>query len=127
MTEATANADVTILRRTLIAVVVIALIGGAGAAVLRGVHAGTSVLLGGLLGAANLWAIARLVRGFVSAPGPKAPWTLFALIKLAALFAVVVGLVVSGVAELLALAVGYTALPLGIVLGPVLFQSKQES
>lgn len=127
MTEATANADASILRRTLIAVVTIAGIGAALATGLRGLHTGASVLIGGLLGAGNLWAIARLVRGFLAESGPKASWTVLAMVKLAALFAIVIALVMSGLAELLALAVGYAALPLGIVVGPILIPRKQDA
>jgi hypothetical protein len=127
MTEATANADATILRRTLIAVVVIAAVAAVVGSVLFGVRTGSSVLIGGLLGAGNLWAIARLVRGFLAEAGFKPSWTLLAMVKLAALFAVVLALVISGLAELLALAAGYAALPLGIVLGPILVPRRQDA
>src|SRR5690349_12442010 len=107
MTEATANSDATLLRRTLITVCVLGAIGAAIGVARFSLHIGFSVLLGGLLGATNLWAIARLVRGFLAESGPKVSWTLLALIKLSALFGVLIALIVSGIADLLPLAVGY--------------------
>jgi hypothetical protein len=127
MTEATATADTTILRRTVIAVLAFGGIGAIGASVVYGLHTGVGVLMGALLGVLNLWALARLVRGFLTESGPKMSWTLLALIKLGALFAVVIFLVASGVADLLALAAGYGALPLGIALGPTLLLPRRDA
>jgi hypothetical protein len=110
-----------------IAVLAFGGIGAIVASVVYGLHTGIGVLLGALLGAVNLWVIGRLVRGFLSESGPKTSWTLLALIKLGALFAVVISLVATGAADLLALAAGYGALPLGIALGPTLLLPRRDA
>jgi hypothetical protein len=63
----------------------------------------------------NLWLIARMVRGFLGG-GPGRAWGPIGMIKLAALF-IVLGIILKrGFADVLPLALGYAALPLGIVL-----------
>jgi hypothetical protein len=74
-----------------------------------------STALGGALAVLNLWLIARMVRGFLGG-GPGRAWGPIGMIKLAALF-IVLGIILKrGFAEVLPLALGYAALPLGIVL-----------
>jgi len=77
-----------------------------------------SVGIGAGLAVANLWAVARTVRAFLGAAsaGRRPPWLALAALKLVALFALLGLLVKNGWAEVLPLALGYLALPLGIVL-----------
>ena len=71
--------------------------------------------LGAALAVVNLWLIARMVRGFLGG-GPGRAWGPIGMIKLAGLF-IVLGIILKrGYAEVLPLAFGYAALPLGIVL-----------
>ena len=74
-----------------------------------------STALGGALAVLNLWLIARMVRGFLGG-GPGRAWGPIGMIKLAALFIVLAIILKRGLAEVLPLALGYAALPLGIVL-----------
>lgn len=74
-----------------------------------------SIALGAALGAGNLWAIARIVRGFLAARGARAPWTLMALVKMSALFGIWMLLLATGFVELMPLVIGFGALPIGIV------------
>jgi len=73
------------------------------------------VALGSLLAFVNLWALARIVRAFVNGAG--LPWALLAGFKLVALLAVVGLILHLGLTTVIPLAVGYGALPIGIVLG----------
>lgn len=81
---------------------------------LFGTRAATSAALGGAMAVANLWLIAKTVRGFLG--GASRSWGPLGMIKLAALFVVLALLLKRGWAEALPLAFGYAALPLGIVL-----------
>lgn len=82
-----------------------------------GWRVGVSVGVGALLGAGNLFALTRLVRGILDPEGAKRPVALLALLKFAGLFGGVYLLLELGVVSVPSLAVGYGALPLGIVLG----------
>ncbi len=82
-----------------------------------GWRVGVSVGIGALLGAGNLWVLARVVRGLLDPEAPSRPVALLALIKFTALFGGVYLLLHLGVVSVPSLAVGYGALPLGIVLG----------
>jgi hypothetical protein len=75
-----------------------------------------SVALGAALAVGNLWAVARMVRGFLNpAGGVRSPWISLAMLKFGLLFLGVMFLVRGGHAQILPLAIGYAALPLGIV------------
>lgn len=80
-----------------------------------GVAGVVSTALGAALAVVNLWLIARMVRGFLGG-GPGRAWGPIGMIKLAGLFIVLGILLKRGYAEVLPLAFGYAALPLGIVL-----------
>ena len=73
------------------------------------------VAIGGALAFANLWAIAVVVRGFLRGAG--LPWGAFAALKFAALVFLVWIVLRNGWAEVMSLALGYVALPIGIVIG----------
>jgi hypothetical protein len=73
------------------------------------------VAIGGLFAVGNLWAVAVVIRGFLR--NRSVSWGAFAAVKFTALL-FLVGIVLKNQwAEALPLAVGYAALPLGIVFG----------
>lgn len=78
-----------------------------------GTHAILGVALGSALAAFNLWSLARIVRAFMNGAG--LPWVLLAALKLVGLLAVVALLLKLGITTVVPLAVGYGALPIGIV------------
>lgn len=71
---------------------------------------------GGAIAVANLWAVSRVVRGLVAESRLRSRYSLLAVVKMAALFGAVFLLVESGL-PILAIAVGYASLPIGIVIG----------
>jgi hypothetical protein len=71
------------------------------------------VALGALIAALNLWALGRVVRALMNGAG--LPWVLLGGAKLVALLALVAAILQLGITTLLPLAIGYAALPLGIV------------
>jgi hypothetical protein len=85
------------------------------AAFLFGRGAVVSSLIGSALAVANLWSIGRMVRGFLGGAGARA-WGPLGMLKLLLLFAVLGVIVKQGFADVLPLAFGYAALPVGIVL-----------
>ena len=87
-----------------------------GSPLLFGARDAISVGIGAALAVGNLWAMARVVRGFLRVEGRQLSWGLLGMLKLGALFAVVALLFRTGWIELLPLGFGYLALPLGIVL-----------
>jgi hypothetical protein len=73
------------------------------------------VAIGGALALSNLWAIAVVVRGFLRGAG--LPWGAFAALKFIAIVFFVWIVLKNGWAEVMPLALGYAALPFGIVAG----------
>lgn len=71
------------------------------------------VAIGGALALSNLWVIAVVVRGFLRGAG--LPWGAFAAVKFLALLFLVWIVLKNGWASPVTLALGYAALPLGIV------------
>ena len=71
------------------------------------------VALGSMIAAFNLWSLGRIVRAFMNGAG--LPWVLLAALKLVGLLAVVAVVLQLGITTVIPLAVGYGALPLGIV------------
>lgn len=71
------------------------------------------VAIGGALAFSNLWVIAFVVRGFLRGAG--LPWGALTALKFLALLFLVWIVLKNGWAEPLTLAIGYAALPLGIV------------
>lgn len=72
------------------------------------------VALGSLIAALNLWALTRVVRALMNGAG--LPWVLLGGAKLFALLALVALILKLEIAGLIPLAIGYGALPIGIVL-----------
>ncbi|MEZ4220753.1 MAG: ATP synthase subunit I [Polyangiaceae bacterium] len=100
----------------MIAVLIVGAVFVAGAVALSGGRAAVSVALGALLGAGNLWVVARVVRAFLGG-GPRLSWTLVVLVKLALIAAVLYVIVRTDFIMVLPFALGWGALPLGIVFG----------
>jgi hypothetical protein len=71
------------------------------------------VALGSLIAALNLWALTRVVRALMNGAG--LPWVLLGGAKLFALLALVALILKLEIAGLIPLAIGYGALPIGIV------------
>jgi hypothetical protein len=112
--------------RTVLLVLALGALGALFALPFLGVRGALSILAGGVLAGANLWAIGRLVSGLLGS-GPKAPWVVLSLLKMVLLVGVVIALVVRSKVDLFPLILGYGALPLGIVLGPLVqARSTQE-
>lgn len=86
-----------------------------GAFLLFDARAVISSLIGSALAALNLWSIGRMVRGFLGGSGARS-WAPLGMLKLLLLFVVVGVILKQGLAEVLPLAFGYAALPLGTVL-----------
>jgi len=76
-----------------------------------------SVSAGACIALLNFWMTAYLVRGFVEPDGVRLPWALIASVKLVFVLGGVYVLLQRGVLHLLPMAVGFGALPLGIVFG----------
>jgi hypothetical protein len=71
------------------------------------------VALGSAIAAFNLWALGRIVRAFMNGAG--LPWVLLAALKLVGLLVLVAVVLKLGLTTVIPLAVGYAALPVGIV------------
>jgi len=72
------------------------------------------VALGAGIAAFNLWALGRIVRAFMNGAG--LPWVLLGAFKLVGLLLVVGVVLKLGITTVIPLALGYCALPVGIVL-----------
>jgi ATP synthase I chain len=116
MSTATESTDPNGIATAIWSVAIVGAIMTAAAPVLLGPTSRLSVALGALLGVANLWAIARTVRGFLHPAGARSPWVSLAMLKFAVMFLGVLFLVRGGYAQLLPLVIGYAAMPVGIVI-----------
>jgi hypothetical protein len=76
-----------------------------------------SVGFGAALAVFNFWMTAYLVRGFLAPAGIRLPWPLIATVKLVVVLGGVYLLLEREVLSVLPLAIGFGALPLGIVFG----------
>jgi hypothetical protein len=85
-----------------------------GAPFVLGKHGVLGVALGSLIAALNLWALARVVRALMNGAG--LPWVVLGGAKLVALLALVALILKLEIAGLVPLAIGFGALPIGIVL-----------
>lgn len=100
------------------AIRIVALTGAAfavAATLFAGLRFGVGVLSGGLIAAVNLIVLARIVQAFLGNKGNAAPWAIVAVLKLVFLLGGVYLLVRSELLPVLSLAIGYMALPVGIV------------
>lgn len=102
------------MRRTHLAVAIVGAVFSFSGLVFYGPSVGMSVLLGASVAAANLMVLSRTVRAMVDGGGST--WAGVALLKFLVLLAVTYGLIHYKLVGPLALAVGFGALPLGILL-----------
>ncbi len=106
------------IRRTLRAVALCGLLLSSGATWKYGVSEGLSVFWGSRLDFANLLVLQRTVAQLMA--GVSAAWTGVAFLKFIVLFGATYFLIDSGAAEPLFLAIGFGALPLGVVLATMM-------
>jgi hypothetical protein len=96
---------------------------GLGATVVAGLASGPRALFGvgagALIGIANLFALAFLVRRLIAPSRPSGQWGAAVALKLLVLLAGVFWLLKSGRVDVLPLVIGYATLPLGIVVGQI--------
>lgn len=71
------------------------------------------VALGAAIATLNLWALGRIVRAFMAGAG--LPWAVLGALKLVGLLALLVVVLRLKLTSVIPLAVGYGALPLGVV------------
>ena len=67
------------------------------------------------MAAGNLWVLAQMVRGFLATKGASVPWGIVAVLKFVLLFGAMYVLVKTGTVDILPCAIGFCALPVGIV------------
>ena len=103
------------VRRSIIAVSIVGLVGALAAFWLGGMASARSVAIGAAIGVANLWLLAQMVRGFLTRKGVVAPWGIVAVLKFVLLFGAMYVLVKSRLVDILPCAIGFGALPVGIV------------
>jgi hypothetical protein len=84
-----------------------------------GTRASLSVAVGAGLGAANLWALGRIVRGMLVPGGAVGSWVALGLFKLGLVLGALYVLIRSGFTDILPLALGLATLPLGIVIAQI--------
>jgi hypothetical protein len=84
-----------------------------------GTRASLSVAAGAGLGAVNLWALGRIVRGLLAPGGPVGSWVALGVIKLGLVLGALYVLIRNGFADILPLALGLATLPLGIVIAQI--------
>ena len=116
MNTATESTEPNTIASAIWSVAIVGALLALAAPTLLGTGSRLSVVIGGLLAIANLWAISRTVRGFLHPAGARSPWISLAMLKFAAMFLGVLFLVRGGYAKLLPLCIGYAAMPVGIVI-----------
>ena len=89
----------------------------------RGLGAAAQVALGGLVAVLNLVAFTFIGRGVLARGANRRLWGVLATMKFLLLFGAIFVLLRSGALSLLALAIGYAALPVGIVTASLLGRS----
>lgn len=113
------------VRRSIVAVGLVGLVGAVGAFWLGGMASARSVAIGASIAVANLWLLAQMVRGFLGGKGNVGPWGVIAVLKFVVLFGAMYVLVKFRLVELLPCAIGFGALPVGIVLAE-LFGGRRD-
>ncbi len=105
---------------SLTAVGAVAVVFAVAALAIGGPAAGLGVAVGGLVATLNLWFFAYVGRGVLSGGPGSRYWAMIAVLKILLLFGGAWLLMKSGLTSPLTLAVGYGALPLGIMIGSLL-------
>lgn len=106
------------MRQTHRAVVICAALFAGCGWIFFGSATGLSIAAGGTVAALNLLVLSRTVQNLVA--GQRSSWALIAVLKFIVLLAVTYGLIASGLVLPLGLAVGFGALPLGILIAGML-------
>ena len=114
------------VRHSIVAVAAVGLVGAFAALWLNGMSAARSVAIGAAIAVANLWLLAQMVRGFLTRKGAVAPWGVIAVLKFVLLFGAMYVLMKSRLVEILPCAIGFGALPIGIVIAE-LFGGRHDS
>ena len=112
------NPEDSAMRRTHLAVALVGAAFALAGAIFFGAFTGVSVFLGGAIASLNLLVLSRTVRRMVEGAG--ASWAGVALIKFLVLMAVTYGLIDNQLVQPLSLAVGFGALPFGILISGAL-------
>lgn len=100
------------------AVLIVGGVFSSAAGALHGLQAAASVAIGAGLGAANLWTVTRVVTAFLSGAA-RLPWGAVVLVKLVLIAGALYVIVRSDWILLAPFAIGWGALPVGIVIGGV--------
>lgn len=117
MTEARPSDPTSGLSPSLVATAVVGSLLALGGGWVYDWRTAASIAVGTAVAAANLVALGRLVNSYLSSSGSRTPWGIVALVKTAALFALVAALVIFRVVEVLPFMVGFGAMPMGITFG----------
>ncbi len=120
MSEPDASETTVGVRNAIIAVSIFGLLGTVAALWLGGMRPARSVAIGAAIAAGNLWLLAQMVRGFLANKGASAPWGIVAVLKFALLFSAMYVLVKTRAIDILPCAIGFAALPVGIVFAQLL-------
>jgi hypothetical protein len=126
MSEPDTSEDSGGIRRALIAVCTFGLLGTIAALWLGGVNPALSVAIGAGIAAGNLWLLAQMVRAFLAQKGATAPWGIVAVLKFALLFGAMYVLVKTRTVDILPCAIGFCALPVGIVFAQLLGARRDQ-
>ena len=120
MSETGTNETSMGVRHAIIAVSIFGLAGTLAALWLVGMKPARSVAIGSAIAAGNLWLLAQMVRGFLANKGASAPWGIVAVLKFVLLFSAMYVLVKTHAVDILPCAIGFGALPIGIVFAQLL-------
>ena len=126
MSDIDANDDSRSVRRSVIAVCIFGLLGTLAALWLGGMKPARSVAIGAAIAAGNLWLLAQMVRAFLVQKGRSAPWGIVAVLKFVVLFSAMYVLVKMHVVDILPFAIGFGALPVGIVFAQLLSTRRDQ-
>jgi hypothetical protein len=126
MNETGANEDSRGIHRALIAVCIFGLLGTLAALWLGGMRPAMSVAIGAGIAAGNLWLLAQMVRAFLAQKGASAPWGIVAVLKFVLLFGAMYVLVKTRTVDILPCAIGFCALPVGIVFAQLLGARRDQ-
>ncbi len=119
------------LKTSILAVLALGAAFGLAGAVLFGMRAGFSVVVGASVAAANVWALAKVIAGLLPADGQApaggvASWLVMALLKVVALFGGVWLLMSRHVVSPLPLFVGIGCMPIGIAIGAIVSDRRAQ-
>jgi hypothetical protein len=109
------DADRDSLKAAMWCIALLGALGSLAGALIVGPRVLPSIAFGTLLALGNLWLIALIVSAFIAGTGPRLRWGVLTVLKFSGLLGSAYLLLRLGWVDLLPLAMGYAALPLGIV------------